>query len=154
MVDRFRHKKRGTEYVLLGVGKMQSEDWIDTNRSMFADSVDMREVAIYRSVDDGSLWVRPREEFEDGRFEHILGKEEGTLSEIIPHPGDRLERLTGHDRYSDHLVGAVYEVSRSSPYWGDGLHLVDTGGSGWTTMKDKGRFRVVSRAASITKGCK
>lgn len=61
-----RHKKRGTEYVLIGYGRMQSENWIDKRTGK---SIDMEEVAMYRSVDDGSLWPRPREEFEDGRFE-------------------------------------------------------------------------------------
>ena len=61
-----RHRKRGTEYVLIGYGKMQAS-WM-TESGTYGESVDMREVAIYRSVEDGSLWVRPREEFEDGRF--------------------------------------------------------------------------------------
>lgn len=64
-----RHKKRGSEYELIGYGKMQTEDWWDTSGYDLLEPVDMKEVAIYRSLDDGSLWVRPREEFEDGRFE-------------------------------------------------------------------------------------
>jgi hypothetical protein len=68
-----RHKRRGSEYTLLGYGRMQSSWWRDFLGGLpeNAASVDMREVAIYRSVEDASLWVRPREEFEDGRFEAL-----------------------------------------------------------------------------------
>lgn len=64
-----RHKKRGTDYMLLGIGKMQAENWHEHDGMAEQNpSIDMREVAVYRGA-DGQLWVRPREEFEDGRFE-------------------------------------------------------------------------------------
>jgi len=76
-----RHKERGSEYVLIGIGKIKAEDWFDWPNKMVAmEAVDMREVAIYRSVDDGSLWVRHTEEFNDGRFEVLStspAKQEG-----------------------------------------------------------------------------
>lgn len=63
-----KHVKRGGEYVLIGFGKMQAEDWVTEHGRDGCRLVDMLEVAIYRCVEDGTLWVRPKEEFNDGRF--------------------------------------------------------------------------------------
>ncbi|MDP8249593.1 hypothetical protein [Pseudochrobactrum saccharolyticum] len=63
-----RHVKRGTEYHLIGTGKMQAEKWYEYPCERPVNSIDMQEVAIYRG-DDGQLWVRPVAEFNDGRFE-------------------------------------------------------------------------------------
>ncbi|HBV13398.1 MAG TPA: hypothetical protein DEB60_09780 [Brevundimonas sp.] len=55
---RYRHKKRGTEYTLIGVGRAQGE------------LQDEDPVVLYRG-DDGGLWVRHQVEFCDGRFEQV-----------------------------------------------------------------------------------
>lgn len=66
-----RHKKTGGDYMLVGVGRMQTKWWVDWLGQPSPDdgtTVDMREVTIYQGA-DGKLWVRPVEEFNDGRFE-------------------------------------------------------------------------------------
>lgn len=55
-----RHRKRGSVYQRLGGGQLQAARPVG----------DLAVVTIYRA-EDGSLWVRPTEEFEDGRFEAV-----------------------------------------------------------------------------------
>jgi hypothetical protein len=56
----WRHKKRGTTYTEMGRATMQVNG-----------PLDMAKVVIYQSNADGSMWVRPLSEFEDGRFERV-----------------------------------------------------------------------------------
>ncbi len=68
---RVRHKKRGSTYTVIGTGKIQADSWIDESRPA---PVDMRAVTVYRADEDSTLWVRPVEEFDDGRFEELSAR--------------------------------------------------------------------------------
>jgi hypothetical protein len=62
MSRRRRHKKRGTEYVEIG-------------RAVLQNSHDMHlhddDILVVYQGDEGRLFARPADEFEDGRFELV-----------------------------------------------------------------------------------
>lgn len=58
---RYRHRKRGTTYVIIGRARAQCEEPI----------LDDENVLVYRCLETGDLAVRPPGEFFDGRFEKI-----------------------------------------------------------------------------------
>jgi hypothetical protein len=51
--DHYQHLKSGGLYEVIAEGLMEC---------------DLRPVVIYRGVHDGQIWVRPTDEFFDGRF--------------------------------------------------------------------------------------
>ena len=59
---RWRHKKRRTIYEEIGRAKLQASD--------VGGFSDHQLMVVYRG-EDGQLWVRPEDEFEDGRFERL-----------------------------------------------------------------------------------
>ncbi|AQT06467.1 hypothetical protein [Acetobacter persici] len=56
----YRHKKRGTLYRIITIGRLQ-----------IAGDCDMSECVTYEDVHDGSVWTRLKSEFFDGRFEEV-----------------------------------------------------------------------------------
>ena len=67
----WRHKKRGTVYeVLTDVASLQCSAAEEFER-MFEDD----NWTVYRNVETGHIWVRPTEEFLDGRFEQVVEAE-------------------------------------------------------------------------------
>ncbi len=67
MSERWRHKKRGTTYeVLTDRASLQCSAAEDFER-VFEDET----WTVYRNEQTGHIWVRPTEEFLDGRFERL-----------------------------------------------------------------------------------
>lgn len=60
MIERYRHKKRGTTYTQVCVAVLQAE--IPCHESAA--------LVVYRG-EDGRFWARPHDEFHDGRFEAL-----------------------------------------------------------------------------------
>lgn len=64
-IQKARHKKRGSEYVVMGLGEVQDS----TKGARVVDEGDNFTVYVDRKT--GKIWLRHPEEFEDGRFEVI-----------------------------------------------------------------------------------
>lgn len=88
-MSRWKHLKRGTEYELLGVGCLQVGP---------APLRDMEEVAIYRG-DDGHLWVRPSDEFMDGRFALVSDEARDETRDALQLLAHRIKTF-GHDIFA------------------------------------------------------
>jgi hypothetical protein len=57
MSEVWRHKKTGGLYEALTSARMES------------DGIDGKRYVVYRGLKDGYTWIRPADEFFDGRFE-------------------------------------------------------------------------------------
>jgi len=69
-MSKWRHKKRGTIYdVLTDSASLQC-----SAAPEFEEMFDDHDWTVYRSIATGAIYIRPTEEFLDGRFERIEGE--------------------------------------------------------------------------------
>lgn len=73
----YRHKKRGTTYRIL-----HGHEYGDcTASSATVAQIDHEPMVVYQDIADGRVWVRPRSEFFDGRFEELTERSLSTNRE-------------------------------------------------------------------------
>jgi hypothetical protein len=60
-MQRWKHLKRGTEYVDIGEAEVQCSQPINEGDKL----------VVYLAEEDGKLWARPASEFFDGRYEQL-----------------------------------------------------------------------------------
>jgi len=105
MSGRWQHKKRGTTYQLLGRAEMQSETPV----------AEGDHVEVYRSEQDGKLWVRPPGEFHDGRFEKLPADADSELMHavetIMPYTW---RPLAGYEIVLEELVQEIKEQRKEA----------------------------------------
>lgn len=69
----YRHIRTGGTYRFIGVGKMQCSGWFERVQEISSvrfNTCDMLSVVLYQSMQDGTYWVRPFDEF-FARFERV-----------------------------------------------------------------------------------
>lgn len=72
---RYRHKKRGTTYRVIG----------EANSQVVGEPIGEGDlVVVYRADSDGTLWVRRKDEFYDGRFEALPAVPPANPSDAAP----------------------------------------------------------------------
>jgi len=112
---RFIHRKRGTTYTEIGRGLLQSDQPLE----------DMAVVVLYRSEKDGSLWVRPPHEFDDGRFREVPpsadpvqlpSRPSGPIESPLFYFGDRVSKIGGDYRFDGEIRGVVTKLSGALRY--------------------------------------
>lgn len=116
--DRVQHVKRGSTYRVIGRGKVQTD----------LPLTDYAEVVIYQCEADGTIWARPVEEFEDGRFLNLQSRAPDAISDEIASwkmAADEAERevkiLRGR---CNALTGAAIElVDRDVQYHGSEIRI-------------------------------
>lgn len=67
-MSKWRHKKRGTTYIILQTDVSLQCSASPEFEQMFDDDV----WTVYQNTETGAVYVRPTEEFFDGRFEQII----------------------------------------------------------------------------------
>jgi len=99
--ERYRHKKRGTTYTLIGVARVQSD----------VPLTDMDQVTVYRCEETGFLWSRRRAEFEDGRFERIPPAQTPAEAGVGVNDVAALMALGSRQPAHDPILGEIADIA-------------------------------------------
>ena len=106
-IELYRHRKRGTTYRILHG---------DEYGTCFASSssvaqIDHEPMIVYQDIADGRVWVRPRSEFFDGRFEKLPRAAKPTTPDAVVEPvAWRARRLEWIERIG---VDGTFDASTS-----------------------------------------